>query len=114
MSILEYAPKIGAILTCCGTLGGGYVYLDGPLPASRNYVLALEQGLKMRVIDSQLQANSIERRLLRKEKFDRTLEIEKSEDPNVRNILRGRLDQIADEEEAANRERQSLEREKRK
>ena len=99
---------IGAI-TACGT---GYVALDGPIPASKAYVVAQNEGLRSRVIDNQLQLNTVQRNLLRKEKFDRDIELTKDPASPVRSILQQRLDQIHDELDNIEKEREELRKEK--
>ena len=99
---------IGAI-TACGT---GYVALDGPIPATKSYVITQNEGLKSRVIDNQLQLNTVQRNLLRKEKFDRDIEITKEPNSPVRHILQQRLDQISDDLDNIEKERDELRREK--
>ena len=101
---------IGAV-TACGT---GYVALDGPIPASKAYVVAQNEGLRSRVIDNQLQLNTVQRNLLRKEKFDREYELQKdtTAPPQVRSILKNRVDQIEDELDTIEKEREALRKEK--
>lgn len=108
------ARNFSAVCAACGAVAGGYVYLDMPLPATKSYVIAQNRELRSEVIDGRLQTNGIQRQLLRKEKFDRVLDVQKAENPNVRSVLQGRLDQIEDELSVVNAERERLEAEKRK
>jgi len=110
--IVENARSIGAVLACCTALGSGYVYVDGPIPATKQYVIAQTRSLSSAVIDNQLQTNGIERRLLRKERFDRGLELEKAQEPHVRSILQQRVQQIDDDLDTVTKERHKLEAEK--
>lgn len=115
-TIIDNIKTIGiciGTITACGT---GYVALDGPVPVSRQYVVAetqqLKQTLGTRVIDNQLQLNTVQRNLLRKEKFDRDLELQKEPTPSVRSILQQRRDQIDDELDNIEKEREELRKEK--
>lgn len=111
-AIVDNIKTIGTCVSAVGAVCGGYLYLDGPVPASRSYVLAETQSLKGRVIDNQLQLNIVQRNLLRKEKLDRDIELQKNPDPAVRSILNQRLEQITDELDAIERERDELRKEK--
>lgn len=108
----ENIKTIGACVSAVGAVCGGYVYLDGPVPATRQYVVAETQSLKGRVIDNQLQLNTVQRNLLRKEKFDRDIELQKNPDSPVRTILQQRLDQINDELDGVEKDREELRKEK--
>lgn len=118
-AITEHAKGIGAVLTCCTGLAGGYVYMDGPVPATRSYVIAqigelrtMNERLNGRVIDQQLQLNTVQRNLLRKEKFDRDVEISRDPLSSVRGILEQRRDQIVDELDNIEKEREVLRKER--
>lgn len=110
--IVDNIKAIGVCLGTLGACGTGYVALDGPVPATKNYVIAETQGLKSRVIDNQLQLNTVQRNLLRKEKFDRDIELTKDPASPVRSILQQRLDQIHDELDNIEKEREELRKEK--
>lgn len=111
-TIIENIKTIGICVGAISACGSGYLYLDGPLPASRQYVIAQNADLKSRLIDSQLQTNTVQRNLLRKEKFDRDIEIQKNPEPSVKQVLQQRLDTINDDLEAVTKERESLVKEK--
>lgn len=118
-TIADSAKSIGAVFACCGTLGTAYVGAGGPVPASSSWVQAevkrLEgsaKDLQNDVVDGRLQTNSIERRLLRKEKIDRNLELGRETETRTRSILQNRLDQIEEDLEENGRERQRLENQK--
>lgn len=111
-AIVDNAKRIGAVVTCCTGIGGGYIYFDGPVPATKQYVVAETQSLKGRVIDNQLQLNTVQRNLLRKEKFDRDIEVQKDPTSPVRHIIQQRLEQITDELENIEKEREELRKEK--
>ncbi len=110
--IVENIKTIGLCMSAITTCGAGYVYLDMPVPASKNYVIAETATLKSRLIDSQLQTNTMQRNFMRKEKFDREVELQKNPEPTVRSILQNRLDAVNDDLETVNKERESLQKEK--
>ena len=64
------------------------------------------------MIDSQLQTNTVQRNLLRKEKFDRDIEMQKNPDSPVRSIIQQRIEQINDELDGVEKEREELRKEK--
>lgn len=111
-AIIENIKLVGVCASALTACGGGYVYFDLPTPASKQYVIAQNSEIKSRLIDSQLQTNTMQRNLLRKEKFDRDIEIQKSTDASVRSVLQQRLDTINDDLEAVGKERDSLAKEK--
>lgn len=118
-AIVDNIKAIGGCVTAFGALCGGYVALDGPIPTSAKYVeqrvayvLAENKKIESRVIDNQLQLNTVQRNLLRKEKFDRNLEIQKDPPPAVHSILKNRIDQIDDDLETIEKEREELRKEK--
>lgn len=111
-SIVDTLKVVGTCVPIAGAVCGGYVYLDGPIPATKQYVVAETQSLKGRVIDNQLQLNTVQRNLLRKEKFDRDIEIQKDPNSPVRHILQQRVDQITDELDNIEKEREELRKEK--
>lgn len=111
-AIIENIKAIGVCIGAITACGGGYVAMDGPIPASRQYVVAQNEGLRGRVIDNQLQLNTVQRNLLRKEKFDRDIELTKDPASPVRSILQQRLDQIHDELDNIEKERDELRKEK--
>ena len=110
--IVENIKTIGLCISAITTCGAGYVYLDMPVPVSKNYVIAENLTLKSRLIDSQLQTNTMQRNLYRKEKFDREIELQKNPELSVRSILQSRLDAINDDLEVVNKERENLQKEK--
>lgn len=112
--IVDNIKMIGACVTGITACGTGYVYLDGPVPASKHWVISETQTLKRDIIDNRLQTNTVQRQLLRKEQFDRKLDIEKAPDHNVKAILQQRLENIIDELDNVEREREDLIKEKRK
>lgn len=111
-AIIDNIKTVGVCISAITACGGGYVYLDMPVPASRHYVIAQNSEIKSRLIDSQLQTNTVQRNLLRKEKFDRDIELGKNPDGPVRSVLQQRLDTINDDLEAVNKERENLVKEK--
>lgn len=113
-AIVENIKTIGACVTGVTACLGGYVYLDGPVPASKQYVIAETQTLKKDVIEGRLQLNTVQKNLLRKEKFDRELDLQKVQDPQFRQVLQQRHEQIADELDNIEKEREKLLEEKRK
>lgn len=113
-SVIDNLKTIGACVSALVACAGGYVYFDGPVPASRQYVIAEAQAIKKDLIDNRLQINTVQRSLLRKEKFDRELDLQKVQEQNVRSILHQRIEQIGDELDNVDRERDELVKEKRK
>lgn len=111
-SLLDNAKVIGGCVTAVGAMCGGYIAIDGPVPATKHYVITQNEGLKSRVIDNQLQLNTVQRNLLRKEKFDRDIELTRDPASPVRSILQQRLDQIHDELDNIEKEREDLRKEK--
>ena len=111
-TIIDNAKVIGGCVTAIGAVCGGYVAIDGPIPASRQYVVTQNEGLRSRVIDNQLQLNTVQRNLLRKEKLDRDIELTRDPQSPVRSILQQRLDQIHDELDNIEKEREDLRKEK--
>lgn len=111
--MLEWLVKIGKVLGVCGpalgVCGTGYVYFDGPIPASRQYVLAQNGDLKTRLIELQLQQNKSSRDASRADQFIRQQEYQK--DP-TNFAVKQRLDQINDDLEAIKNEHEKLVREK--
>lgn len=103
---------IGACVAGLTGCAGGYVALDGPIPASKQYVIAENLRVERRAIDTQLQVNTVQRNLLRKERFDRDIELQKEPPPMVRSILNQRIDQIKDELDNIEKEREELRKEK--
>lgn len=112
--IVENIKTIGACITGITACATGYVYLDGPIPASTRYVANETQTIKRDVIEGRLQLNTVQKNLLRKEKFDRELDLQKVNDPQFRSILQQRHDQIGDELDNIEKEREKLLEEKRK
>lgn len=110
-TIADNAKSIGAVITCCTGLAGGAAYFE-VVPATRSYVTAYTQSVKRDLIDSRLETNDVRRQLLRKEKFDRTLELEKEQQPNVRMILRERLEWIEGELDSISKAREELRKER--
>lgn len=113
-SIIENIKTVTACVSAIGAACGGYIYLDGPIPATKQYVIAETLTIKKDLIDNRLQLNTVQRNLLRKEKFDRDLDLQKVQEPAIRQILQQRTDQISDELEAIEKERDELQKEKRK
>lgn len=112
VAIADNAKAIGAVVTCCTGIGTGYVFLDGPIPASKAFVIAETQSVKRDMIDSRLETNDVRRHLLRKEKLDRTLDLEKEHPANVRAIIRDRLEWIEAELDMLNKARDDLRKER--
>lgn len=110
-TIAENAKAIGAVVTCCTGVAGGAAYFE-MVPATRSYVMAETLSVKRDLIDSRLETNDVRRQLLRKEKFDRTLELEKEQQPNVRLILRERLEWIEGELDTIGKAREELRKER--
>lgn len=111
-AIAENIKTIGVCVSAVTACGTGYVYLDMPIPASKSYVIAETFSLKSRLIESQLQTNTMQRNFMRKEKFDREIELQKNPEPTVRSILQNRLDAVNDELESVNKERENLQKER--
>lgn len=110
--IVDNIKMIGVCAAAATSCGTGYVYLGAPVPASKGYVIGQVEQLKSRLIDGQLQTNGLQRDFLRKEKFDRELDISKNPDAGVRSVLQNRLDTINDSLESNVKERSELQREK--
>lgn len=110
--IADHIKTIGVCVSAITACGTGYIYLDGPVPATKQYVVAETQSLKGRVIDNQLQLNTVQRNLLRKEKFDRDIELQRNPETPVRAILQQRIEQISDELDVVEKEREELRKEK--
>ena len=111
--LLENAKAISTVVTACGAVGGSYIYFDGPIPASRQYVIAQTNDLTRRVIDGSLQTNTLTRSLVIKEKSDRQLELQKAQDPGYKAILEDRIQQIDKSLNEIDQEREALKEEKR-
>lgn len=110
--MLEYALNVAKVIgVCSGAVGscvGGYVYLDGPIPASKHFVLAQYDGLKSRVIQSQIQTNALNESLLKQEQASRSADIVKETNPTVRGIYQKRLDEVGDELAKIRKDSESL------
>ena len=65
-TIVDNLKVIGSCVTGIVACVSGYVYFDGPVPASRQYVIAEAQAIKKDLIDNRLQINTVQRNLLRK------------------------------------------------
>ena len=118
--VLTTLKNVGGGLAALGAIGTSYVYLDLPQPVMRSEyerkLKELEQHAgetKSQVIDSQLQTNRLNMQFLRKEKFDREMDIERITDPSARNAIRNRQLTIDDELREIDRERERLIKEKR-
>ena len=117
--VAENLKLLGTSVVGVMGISAGYVAIDGPIPASTKFVLAQSElhktqnkELNVRVIDQQLQLNMVQRNLLRKEKFDRELELSRDVAGPVRSILQQRKDQIEDELDTIEKEREVLRKEK--
>lgn len=107
-SIMENIKVIGGCVGGFAALCGAYVAADGPIPASKQWTLAEVSTTRKDVTEGRLEINEVRRQLLRKEKFDRTMEYEKSSSTSERQLLRERLDWIEGELEKVNKAREDL------
>jgi len=111
-------PSAEKIKMVCSTAAAviavvtGYIALDGPLPATRQWVLAQNDQLKSRLIDNSLQTNRLELELLRREQFDRKIEATVEQKPEIQSILTERLNSISDSITATITKNQELQQEK--
>lgn len=99
---------VAALCTICT----GYASFDGPIPASRQYVLAQVDQLKSRLVDNSLQTNKLQLDLLRREQVDRQIQVQQETVPSVLRLYRERLDTIGDDINVTLRKNEELEREK--
>lgn len=118
--IVENVKMLGSTITAIGVIAGGYVYLEGPIPAMRHWVVAqfvsenkpIKEELssvKSRVIDIQLQQNTARRDQLRSSRY--RVEQDLKKDPSDEKAARAR-DEIADSLDDVERERGQLLKEK--
>jgi hypothetical protein len=106
--VTDHLKTIGSCVTAIGAVAGGYVYLDGPIPATRQYVITETKTIKQELVDTRLQLNTTQRNLFRKEQVDRQIDIQKTEDANVKRLLQERLDTVKDELDRLESERDDL------
>lgn len=111
--LVDNIKLIGTCMSGLAAVCGGYVALDGPLPASKKWVIAQSDQLKSRLIDGSLQTNKLETYLLRKEKTDREIQVQQEQNPQVRGIYQNRLDTVNDDLGNAAKQKTDLENEKR-
>lgn len=90
----------------------GYLQLGGPIPATRQYVIEQIEGVRSRLVDSALQTNKLQLDLLRREQFDRQLQIQQEKNPHVKSIYQDRLNVVGDDINNAITRRGDLEKEK--
>ncbi|SRR5258708_1734207 len=90
-----------------------YTQFGGPLPATRQYVLEQIDDFRVRLIDNALQTNRLQIDLLRREQFDRQLQIQTEKNTHVRAIYQDRLNIVSDEINNAINRRGELEKERR-
>jgi hypothetical protein len=103
---------VGACVTGIAAVCSGYVALDGPLPASRQWVVAQNEQLKSRLIDGRLETNKLETYLLRKEETDRAVQIQQEPNAQVKAVYQDRLNTVKDGLDDAVKRKVDLEHEK--
>jgi hypothetical protein len=92
-TILKVAGGAATCITACAT---GYVTIGGPIPASRQYVIAQNEKLTERLIDNSIQTNKLQLDLLRKEQIDRQVQIKQETSDSVKAIYMERLNAVSD------------------
>lgn len=110
--IVDNVKLVGSCATGVTAICGGYIYMEGPIPATKGYVIAQTEALKYGVIERGLEINDIKRQLLRKEKFDRSIELERTQEPNVKRLIQERLDSVNDDLDRVDKAREDLRKEK--
>jgi|ERR1035437_1829710 hypothetical protein len=100
------------LVTGVAALCTGYVAIDGPLPASRQWVIAQNEQLKSRLIDGRLETNKLETYLLRKEETDRAVQIQQEPNASVKAVYQDRLNTVKDGLDDAVKRKGDLEHEK--
>jgi hypothetical protein len=103
---------VSACVTGVAAVCSGYVALDGPLPASRQWVVAQNEQLKSRLIDGRLETNKLETYLLRKEETDRAVQIQQEPNAQVKAVYQDRLNTVKDGLDDAVKRKSDLEHEK--
>lgn len=92
----ESIKMVSASIAALTALATGYVTLDGPIPATRQWVQVQNEQVKSRLIDNSLQVNRLELELLHREQFDRQIQIQKEDKPEIRSIYQERLNAVLD------------------
>lgn len=93
-TIMENIKLIGGCVAGVAAVCGGYVAIDGPIPASRQWTIAEVRETKKDITDGRLEINDVKRQLLKKERFDRSLELERAASEREKALLRERLEWI--------------------
>lgn len=107
-TLMENIKVIGGCAGGLVALGGGYIALDGPIPATRQWTMVEVRETKKDITDGRLEINDVKRQLLRKEKFDRTLELEKTTSEREKALLRERLEWIEGQLDEVTKAREEL------
>jgi hypothetical protein len=94
--VINNIKTIGACATALTAACTGYVTAGGPVPASRQYVIAQTEQLKTRLIENSIQTNKLQLDLLRKEQFDRSIQLQQEGDNHVKAIVQQRLNEVND------------------
>lgn len=110
--LLENMKVIGSCFAALTAVCTGYVTIGGPIPASRQYVIAQADQLKERLIENSLQTNRLQLDLLRKEQVDRSIQIQQEANPQVKMIYQDRMNTVTDGINATINKNNELEKEK--
>lgn len=110
--IWDNMKVISSAIAGCVAVCTGYVSIGGPIPASRQWVIAQNSELKSRLIDNSLQTNHLQLDLLRKEQTDRTVQIQTETNQHVKEIYQERLNTVGDSITETTHKNSALEKEK--
>ncbi len=112
--LLENLKLIGGAVGGVVAIFSGYFYFDGPVPASKKYVIAQVNDIKSSLIDNSIQILRQNKEQLYDKKDDKELKAARETNEEVKTIYKRQLQGINDSISDIDRQTRDLEAEKRK